>query len=81
MHFHDDPLDHEFPLGDGTAEMDAVVICPYCAEPNSILLEPGSGPRQEYVEDCQICCQSWRVRVVYRQDGSADVEVETADGR
>ena len=38
-----DDLNEEFPLGDGTAEIDAVVHCPYCGEINEIALDPGSG--------------------------------------
>ena len=52
------------------------VICPYCGEQNVIALDPGSGDRQEYVEDCQVCCQPWRVRVRYRADGGASISVE-----
>ena len=80
MHDHDDELDHElddeFPLGDGTAETEATVLCPYCGELNEIGLDPGSGKRQEYVEDCQVCCRPWRVVVTYLPDGAADVLVE-----
>jgi len=36
-----DDLDDEFPLGDGTADTDGVVICPYCGEQNVIALDPG----------------------------------------
>jgi hypothetical protein len=75
----DDDLDEEFPLGDGTADMGGVVMCPYCGETNEIALDPGSGSRQEYVEDCQVCCQPWRVSVRYRADGGASVHVEAAD--
>ena len=74
-----DDLDEEFPLGDGTADMDSVVVCPYCGETNEIALDPGSGTTQQYVEDCQICCQPWRVSVRYRADGGASVHVEAAD--
>jgi len=74
-----DDLDEEFPLGDGTADMDSVVVCPYCGETNEIALDPGSGTTQQYVEDCQVCCQPWRVSVRYRADGGASVHVEAAD--
>jgi hypothetical protein len=85
--FHDDidevddldNLDEEFPLGDGTADMAGMVVCPYCGEANEIALDPGSGSQQEYVEDCQVCCQPWRVSVRYRTDGGASVHVEAAD--
>ena len=76
----DDFLDEEFPLGDGTADMESEVRCPYCGELNEIGLDPGSGESQEYVEDCQVCCQPWRVLVHYHADGTAHVRVEAADG-
>ncbi|HEX6617571.1 MAG TPA: CPXCG motif-containing cysteine-rich protein [Gemmatimonadales bacterium] len=72
----DDELEEEFPLGDGTAETEATVTCPYCGEVNEIALDPGGGAHQEYVEDCQVCCRPWRVLVEYLPDGSAMVEVE-----
>lgn len=76
----DDPdLDEEFPLGDGTAETSGTVLCPYCAEENEIALDPGSGNSQDYVEDCQVCCQPWRVHVEYGADGSAVVSVQALD--
>lgn len=75
----DDGLDEEFPLGDGTADTDAGVTCPYCGESVVIALDPGSGTRQQYVEDCEVCCRPWQVTVAYTADGSAVVDVEAAD--
>jgi transposase-like protein len=72
----DDPLDDEFPLGDGTVDQEAEVSCPHCGEVNAIALDPGSGGSQQYEEDCQVCCRPWRVTVQYRSDGSAEVAVE-----
>jgi len=71
--------DRDFPLGDGTADTSGVVACPYCGEPNVIGLDPGSGARQDYVEDCQVCCQPWRVSVHYRSDGTAVVRAVALD--
>ena len=71
-----DDLDEEFPLGDGTADTAGSVVCPYCGEENSIALDPGSGNSQDYVEDCQVCCRPWRVRVRYDAQGLASVRVE-----
>ena len=42
-------LDEEFPAGDGTADVTAMVYCPYCNETVEISLDPGSGATQEYV--------------------------------
>ena len=71
-----DRIDEEFPLGDGTADTEAAVRCPYCGEEVEIALDPGSGPVQEYVEDCQVCCRPWRVFVSYGEDGKAEVALE-----
>jgi hypothetical protein len=75
----EEELDREFPLGDGTAETEALIECPYCGEEVEIALDPGSGAVQEYVEDCQVCCQPWGVTVVYAEDGTADVSVRALD--
>ena len=75
---NEDDLDSEFPLGDGTADLDAVVECPYCGESVEITLDPGSGSEQDYVEDCEVCCQPWRVRVRYDSEGQASVTVTQA---
>jgi hypothetical protein len=75
----DDDLDEEFPLGDGTADTEAEVRCPYCGEVNEITLDPGSGSEQEYVEDCQVCCRPWRVAIHYDLHGEAEVTVDPED--
>jgi hypothetical protein len=74
-----DHLDDDFPLGDGLAQQSAEVGCPYCGEWSTIRLDPGSGPRQAYVEDCPVCCRPWQVRVSYLADGTATVEVRGED--
>jgi Cysteine-rich CPXCG len=75
----DDEINEEFPVGDGTAETETVVTCPYCGEPNEIALDPGSGSDQEYVEDCQVCCRPLLMYVHYDRLGHAEVEVYTSD--
>jgi hypothetical protein len=74
-----DPLDDDFPLGDGTADLEAEVTCPYCGQSVTIALDPGSGASQEYVEDCQVCCRPWKVNVNYGEDGAAEVTVDAED--
>jgi hypothetical protein len=76
---NEDELEESFPLGDGSAATDAVVYCPYCNESVEIALDPGSGPAQQYVEDCEVCCQPWTVSVRYREDGQAEVSVTALD--
>jgi hypothetical protein len=74
-----DDLDEDFPLGDGAADGAALAHCPYCGEPVEILLDAGGGDVQEYVEDCEVCCRPWRVRVRYARDGGASVELRAMD--
>ncbi len=71
----DNSLDEDFPLGDGTADMEAVVICPYCGEEVEITVDPGVGTKQAYVEDCPVCCSPWMVHVQY-SGGDVSVSVE-----
>ena len=71
----DDELE-DFDAGDGSADTVITVTCPYCGEHNEIALDPGGGAVQQYVEDCQVCCQPWRVTVRYDEEGKADVSVE-----
>lgn len=72
-------LDAQFPLGDGVADDAGVITCPYCGETVELILDPGSGAHQQYIEDCSVCCRPWNVSVTYRDDGSADVSVEAND--
>jgi Cysteine-rich CPXCG len=71
---NDDSYDETDPLPDTEAE----VSCPYCGETVTIILDPGSGTRQEYVEDCEVCCRPWRVRVRYDGSGVATVTLDPA---
>lgn len=34
--------------------------CPYCAEPITLLVDTTQGD-QDYIEDCEVCCQPMRV--------------------
>jgi hypothetical protein len=59
-------------------DADSEVTCPYCGETITVLLDPGSGSTQDYVEDCEVCCRPWRVRVRYNRAGRATVHVDPA---
>ena len=73
-------LDADFPLGDGVADVGGIVCCPYCGEMNEVALDPGGGSVQEYVEDCQVCCQPWLVQVRWDARGLAHLTAQPADG-
>ena len=78
-----DELDEETDAGedvddDADFDADSEVTCPYCGETITVLLDPGSGSTQDYVEDCEVCCRPWRVRVRYNRAGRATVIVDPA---
>jgi hypothetical protein len=74
----DSDLDADFPLGDGTAETETDVVCPYCGETVTMSVDPGSGSVQEYVEDCEVCCNPWAVKVRFT-DGVPEVMITPLD--
>ena len=53
------------------------VICPYCGEALAIYVEPDVAG--SFVQDCEVCCNPWRVRVTGRR-GDRSVEIARADG-
>jgi hypothetical protein len=54
-----------------------VVICPYCGESVAIYVEPDV--TGSFVQDCEVCCNPWRVRVSGHDD-ERFVDVARADG-
>jgi hypothetical protein len=35
----------------------AAYECPYCGEQCELLVDPTGGEKQDFVEDCAVCCQ------------------------
>ncbi len=57
-------------------DTEADVTCPWCGEGITITLDAGGGTEQEYVQDCEVCCRPWRVKVHYEEDGHAEVTLD-----
>jgi hypothetical protein len=56
---------------------DVLVICPYCGEEIEIRVE--QDVRGSFVQDCEVCCNPWTVRV--ERDGQdRSITVNRADG-
>ncbi len=70
-----DSLESDGAPDSAALETEADVTCPHCGQTMSIVLDPAGGRAQEYVEDCQVCCRPWRVRLWYDATGAAEVEV------
>lgn len=50
----------------------ASIQCPYCGEALDISVDP-SVEDQEYVEDCQVCCQPILIHAVFDEQRGLDV--------
>ena len=53
------------------------VTCPYCGEDVEITVE--EDVRGSFIQDCEVCCSPWLVRVARTADG-VNVAVTRADG-
>lgn len=51
----------------------ALYPCPHCGEEVDTAPDPGGGARQEYVEDCPVCCRPNRIVATYLPDEDAFV--------
>ena len=56
----------------------ARIDCPYCGEPLEITVDSSVG-RQDYIEDCQVCCQPIQFRIRVSADGTASIDVRRED--
>lgn len=55
---------------------EASYSCGACGEEIVIPIDLSQGGRQEYVEDCPVCCQANVVRVEVDADGEVSVRAE-----
>ena len=58
--------------------IEATFACACCGEVNETTVDPTQGPRQRYVEDCQVCCRANVLEVVVRED-EAKIEATAED--
>ena len=59
-------------------ETDFAVTCPYCGETVQLSIE--ADVRGRFVQDCEVCCNPWNVRVSWSADEGRWVDVTRADG-
>lgn len=52
------------------------VTCPYCRERIELYVDPDT--TGTFVEDCEVCCRPWQVRVERDEDGRLRVAVSRA---
>lgn len=56
----------------------ARVDCPYCGEPLDIAVDASVG-RQNYIEDCQVCCRPIQFRIRVSAEGRSSIDVRRED--
>ncbi len=49
-------------------------VCPSCGELIDVRVDPTAGGRQEYVEDCPVCCRPNVLRVEVDEDGAVRLD-------
>jgi len=54
------------------------IDCPYCGERIELAIDCSVG-NQEYIEDCQVCCQPINVHVTVSDEGLPQVEARRDD--
>jgi hypothetical protein len=52
---------------------EAAISCPYCGESITILVD-ASLEEQQYIEDCQVCCQPMIIHLQISANGHCRVE-------
>ncbi|HWQ36828.1 MAG TPA: CPXCG motif-containing cysteine-rich protein [Blastocatellia bacterium] len=57
-------------------EQPATWFCPACGEASFTLVDPSAGTRQQYVEDCQVCCRPAILTITIDHSGEVWIEAE-----
>jgi hypothetical protein len=56
----------------------ARISCPYCGERIDLVIDCSMGD-QEYIEDCQVCCQPINLHITVGDEGRPRVEARRDD--
>jgi hypothetical protein len=57
---------------------ETTISCPYCGEVIDVLVD-ASIARQNYIEDCQVCCRPIIFDVTIDHDGGHQIQVSSED--
>ena len=61
-------------------EEEACFVCPYCGEQNFIDIDISAGSKQQFIQDCEVCCRPIEVIVMINADGNVSVDVRNDEG-
>ena len=79
-----DPADLQCGLlgrGNSVGQTEAMVFqveCPFCGEPGVVEIEPADFEPGEnvLVQDCEVCCRPWTVRIQMDPNGATTVSAD-----
>jgi len=49
-------------------ELEELFHCPYCGNPNFLTIDYSGGNKQEFVNDCEICCKPMRINITVEEN-------------
>jgi hypothetical protein len=52
-------------------------LCPYCAQPNLLSVDPTGGRHQVFTVDCEVCCRPIRIAVQLDADGEPVIDASS----
>jgi hypothetical protein len=50
-------------------EIECTFVCTHCLQINATVVDPTGGVHQEYIEDCQVCCQAMEISLELTDGG------------
>jgi hypothetical protein len=62
-------------------QVDASYLCESCGEEIEVPIDVSAGARQDYVEDCPVCCNPNLIHVSIDGDGEVGVWAEAEQDR
>ena len=54
------------------------VECPYCGETVEVYIE--ADVTGSFIQDCEVCCNPWRIVIIHGDAGDRSLRVTRADG-
>ena len=49
--------------------------CAFCGEENELAVDPSGGRRQQFTEDCAVCCRPNLITLTLDDDGEPELQV------
>jgi len=63
-----------------SVELNQTFLCPYCGGSNDLLVDISEGTNQEFVVDCEVCCDPVVVRLKLQGELVASLDIERENG-